>query len=104
MQVARLTCNHDDTGNPATPSHRKVAGLLCVVPEVTHAITARQSPHPPSTSCRPRPSLPPLPQVLAGFLRIVLEVINTVLAAGLQRNPELVYAVLHKQVPGGWWG
>ncbi|GBG00571.1 hypothetical protein Rsub_13274 [Raphidocelis subcapitata] len=36
-------------------------------------------------------------EVLAGFLRIVLEVINTILAVGLQRNPDLVYAVLHKQ-------
>lgn len=36
-------------------------------------------------------------QVLADFLRIVLEVINCILYAGVQRNPEVVYAVLHKQ-------
>jgi len=53
--------------------------------------------HPQCTPNAP-PLHPPLPpQVLAGFLRIVLEVINTVLAVGLQRNPELVYAVLHRQ-------
>jgi hypothetical protein len=56
------------------------------------------SPPPP----RPATLQIPTPQVLAGFLRIVLEVINTILAVGLQRNPELVYAVLHKQVGGGW--
>ncbi len=36
-------------------------------------------------------------QVLSDFLRIVLEIINAILQVGLQRNPELVYALLHKQ-------
>jgi hypothetical protein len=35
--------------------------------------------------------------VLTDFLRIVLEIINCILSSGLQRNPELVYSVLHKQ-------
>jgi hypothetical protein len=38
-----------------------------------------------------------LPQVLHDFLRILLEVINTVLSLNLGRNPELVYALLHRQ-------
>lgn len=33
----------------------------------------------------------------ADFLRIVLEILNTVLTAGLPQNPELVYALLHRQ-------
>lgn len=36
-------------------------------------------------------------QVLGDFLRILLDVINGVLAANLGRNPELVYALLHRQ-------
>jgi hypothetical protein len=36
-------------------------------------------------------------QVLTDFLRIMLEIINCILATGLPRNPELVYALLHKQ-------
>ncbi|KAF6251495.1 Dyggve-Melchior-Clausen syndrome protein-domain-containing protein [Scenedesmus sp. NREL 46B-D3] len=36
-------------------------------------------------------------QVLHDFLRILLEVINTVLSLNLGRNPELVYALLHRQ-------
>jgi hypothetical protein len=36
-------------------------------------------------------------QVYADFLRIVLEVLNTVITAGLPHNPELVYALLHRQ-------
>ena len=35
--------------------------------------------------------------MLADFLRIMLEIINCILATGLARNPELVYALLHKQ-------
>jgi hypothetical protein len=35
--------------------------------------------------------------VLHDFLRILLEVINTVLSLNLGRNPELVYALLHRQ-------
>jgi hypothetical protein len=35
--------------------------------------------------------------VYADFLRIVLEVLNTVITAGLPHNPELVYALLHRQ-------
>ena len=33
----------------------------------------------------------------ADFLRIVLEILNTVITAGLPHNPELVYALLHRQ-------
>ena len=33
----------------------------------------------------------------ADFLRIVLEILNTVITAGLPQNPELVYALLHRQ-------
>lgn len=36
-------------------------------------------------------------QVLHEFLRILLEVINCILSLNLTRNPELVYALLHKQ-------
>lgn len=36
-------------------------------------------------------------QVLQEFLRILLEVINCILSLNLTRNPELVYALLHKQ-------
>ncbi|KAF6251815.1 Dymeclin [Scenedesmus sp. NREL 46B-D3] len=36
-------------------------------------------------------------QVLHDFLRILLEVIHTVLSLNLGRNPELVYALLHRQ-------
>ncbi|KAK9845745.1 hypothetical protein WJX81_001268 [Elliptochloris bilobata] len=36
-------------------------------------------------------------QVYADFLRIVLEILNTVITAGLPQNPELVYALLHRQ-------
>uniref|UniRef100_A0A383WDY4 Dymeclin n=1 Tax=Tetradesmus obliquus TaxID=3088 RepID=A0A383WDY4_TETOB len=36
-------------------------------------------------------------QVLHDFLRILLEVVNTVLSLNLGRNPELVYALLHRQ-------
>eukprot|EP00879_Flechtneria_rotunda_P022262 GHRR01023488.1.p1 GENE.GHRR01023488.1~~GHRR01023488.1.p1 ORF type:complete len:283 (+),score=103.21 GHRR01023488.1:648-1496(+) len=36
-------------------------------------------------------------QVLGDFLRILLEVINCILALNLARNPDLVYALLHKQ-------
>jgi hypothetical protein len=38
-----------------------------------------------------------LQQVLGDFLRIVLEVVNCILSNSLGRNPELVYALLHKQ-------
>lgn len=31
------------------------------------------------------------------FLRLVLEMINTVLVTCLPQNPELVYALLHRQ-------
>ena len=31
------------------------------------------------------------------FLRLVLEIINTVIATCLPQNPELVYALLHRQ-------
>lgn len=36
-------------------------------------------------------------QVLGDFMRILLEVINCILSLNLGRNPELVYALLHKQ-------
>lgn len=36
-------------------------------------------------------------QVMLDFLRIILEIMNAVLVSGLQRNPELVYALLHRQ-------
>ena len=35
-------------------------------------------------------------EVHTDFLRIVLEVINAVLAGNLAANPELVYALLHR--------
>lgn len=35
--------------------------------------------------------------MLHEFLRILLEVINCILSLNLTRNPELVYALLHKQ-------
>jgi hypothetical protein len=38
-----------------------------------------------------------LVQVLGDFMRILLEVINCILSLNLGRNPELVYALLHKQ-------
>lgn len=31
------------------------------------------------------------------FLKIVLEIINAVIACGLPQNPELVYVMLHRQ-------
>jgi hypothetical protein len=37
------------------------------------------------------------PQVLGDFMRILLEVTNCILSLNLGRNPELVYALLHKQ-------
>eukprot|EP00878_Enallax_costatus_P040177 GHUV01046185.1.p1 GENE.GHUV01046185.1~~GHUV01046185.1.p1 ORF type:complete len:259 (+),score=79.14 GHUV01046185.1:162-938(+) len=45
------------------------------------------------------PLAPPLQelQVPQEFLRILLEVINCILSLNLTRNPELVYALLHKQ-------
>ncbi|KAL4436991.1 hypothetical protein ABPG75_004130, partial [Micractinium tetrahymenae] len=36
-------------------------------------------------------------QLYADFLRIVLEIINSVLTSSLSRNPELVYTLLHRQ-------
>jgi hypothetical protein len=36
-------------------------------------------------------------QLYADFLRIVLEIVNAVLAQALPANPELVYALLHRQ-------
>ena len=36
-------------------------------------------------------------QVYADFLRIVLEILNCILATNLPTNPELVYAMLHQQ-------
>ncbi|KAK9817010.1 hypothetical protein WJX72_008242 [[Myrmecia] bisecta] len=36
-------------------------------------------------------------QVYADFLRIVLEIINCIITTGLAHNPELVYALLHRQ-------
>lgn len=36
-------------------------------------------------------------QVLGDFMRILLEVTNCILSLNLGRNPELVYALLHKQ-------
>ena len=36
-------------------------------------------------------------QVYADFLRIVLEILNCILATNLLANPELVYAMLHQQ-------
>lgn len=36
-------------------------------------------------------------QVLGDFMRILLEVINCILSLNLGRNPELVYALLHRQ-------
>lgn len=35
--------------------------------------------------------------MLGDFLRILLEVVNCILSLNLVRNPELVYALLHKQ-------
>lgn len=35
--------------------------------------------------------------VYVDFLRLVLEIINTVLVSCLPHNPELVYALLHRQ-------
>jgi hypothetical protein len=35
--------------------------------------------------------------VLGDFLRILLELTNCILSLHLLRNPELVYALLHKQ-------
>ncbi|PSC74556.1 dymeclin-like isoform X1 [Micractinium conductrix] len=36
-------------------------------------------------------------QLYADFLRIVLEIINSILTSALPRNPELVYTLLHRQ-------
>lgn len=36
-------------------------------------------------------------QVYHDFLRIVLEIINCIITQGLRKNPELVYALLHRQ-------
>ncbi|KAL4432564.1 hypothetical protein ABPG77_000501 [Micractinium sp. CCAP 211/92] len=36
-------------------------------------------------------------QLYADFLRIVLEIINSILTSSLARNPELVYTLLHRQ-------
>lgn len=36
-------------------------------------------------------------QVYHDFLRIVLEIINCIITQGLRNNPELVYALLHRQ-------
>ena len=36
-------------------------------------------------------------QVYADFLRIVLEILNCIIATNLPANPELVYAMLHQQ-------
>ncbi|KAL4436850.1 hypothetical protein ABPG75_003989 [Micractinium tetrahymenae] len=36
-------------------------------------------------------------QLYADFLRIVLEIINSILTSSLSRNPELVYTLLHRQ-------
>lgn len=36
-------------------------------------------------------------QVYLDFLRIVLEIMNCIIVRGLKRNPELVYALLHRQ-------
>lgn len=33
----------------------------------------------------------------ADFMKMVLEIINCLLTSGLQTNPELVYALLHRQ-------
>lgn len=55
--------------------------VLCAI-----AAAAASDPH-PSAVC----------QVLGDFLRILLEVINCILSLNLGRNPELVYALLHKQ-------
>jgi len=35
--------------------------------------------------------------IYTDFLRIVLEIINAILTYALPRNPEVVYAVLHRQ-------
>ena len=36
-------------------------------------------------------------QVYGDFLRIVLEVLNCIIITNLPQNPELVYALLHRQ-------
>lgn len=36
-------------------------------------------------------------QVYFDFLRIVLEILNCMIAKGLRQNPELVYTLLHRQ-------
>jgi Dyggve-Melchior-Clausen syndrome protein len=36
-------------------------------------------------------------RVYADFLRIVLEILNCILTSRLTENPELVYALLHRQ-------
>lgn len=36
-------------------------------------------------------------QVYGDFLRIVLEILNCIIATNLPANPELVYALLHRQ-------
>lgn len=36
-------------------------------------------------------------QVYYDFLRIVLEILNCMIAKGLRQNPELVYTLLHRQ-------
>ena len=36
-------------------------------------------------------------QVYYDFLRIVLEILNCIIVRGLHKNPELVYALLHRQ-------
>jgi hypothetical protein len=48
------------------------------------------------SSCAVPCSHSPL-QVLGDFMRILLEVINCILSLNLGRNPELVYALLHRQ-------
>ena len=37
----------------------------------------------------------------ADFLRIVLEIINSILTYALPKNPEVVYALLHRQARPG---
>lgn len=55
---------------------------------------------PPQGSAQQQQQPPPAAQdvaVLGEFVRILLEVIHTVLSTSLSRNPELVYALLHRQ-------
>jgi hypothetical protein len=90
----RTPTHHTPTHH--TPTHQTPTRHTHPHPHTNTPSPTHQHPHPHTTATPTHPHPHP-PQVLTDFLRIVLEIINCVLCSGLQRNPELVYSVLHKQ-------